>query len=693
MIPISLKANNFLCFRDVSVNLEGIHVACLCGENGAGKSSVFDAITWALWGETSRGRGDDLICSGQNEAMVELEFRSGANQYRVVRKQGRGTATRSGKSALDIQVFDGSEYKPMAEYAKRETQAAINSLLHLDYDTFINSAMILQGRSNEFSKKRPGERKEILANVLDLRSYDNVEQRAKDLADSNRTEAANLERDLQTLAGKVGDRSLFEQEKDTAEASLDDIVAGKEAAYKRAADLRGWRGAMSAKKEQADLLSEQITSRQNKLTTQKKKLEGTTANIERLKKVIADWPETEAAYLKCHDDLKNNKKSLSDVVTDIQVLTAANTDIAAAINDLNDKRAMLGELGAACPLCETELGADGCAKLRDKLTNELTQKGDQQAENHGKIVRSNYDKAHLTKAIKAGEFTLKELEIPRSEAAAANIHLSTEEIIRDNLKDEIDNTDVEITRLVEKSNALAAEISGVGDIEVRYLTAETEASELAARERKIREVITRAGEKLRQIDEYSTEISQKEAALRIRKEDEGIYSELARCFGKRGIQALIIEETLPEIEAEANLLLDKMTDGRMSLTLETQRDTKKGSTIETLDIKIADELGTRPYENFSGGESFRIDLALRIAISRLLVRRAGASMPLLIIDEGFGTQDSAGIERLVEAINSIQDDFERIFVITHLDELKDRFPSLITVTKGVDGSKVTMDGG
>jgi DNA repair protein SbcC/Rad50 len=74
----------------------------------------------------------------------------------------------------------------------------------------------------------------------------------------------------------------------------------------------------------------------------------------------------------------------------------------------------------------------------------------------------------------------------------------------------------------------------------------------------------------------------------------------------------------------------------------------------------------------------------------LLVRRAGASMPILIIDEGFGTQDTAGLEKLIEAINAIQDDFEKVFVITHLDELKDRFPVLINVTKTSDGSVVSI---
>jgi exonuclease SbcC len=130
----------------------------------------------------------------------------------------------------------------------------------------------------------------------------------------------------------------------------------------------------------------------------------------------------------------------------------------------------------------------------------------------------------------------------------------------------------------------------------------------------------------------------------------------------------------------------------MNIRLESQRakKTKKDEVEETLDIKISDELGTRNYEMYSGGEAFRINFALRIALSKLLARRHGAPLPTLIIDEGFGTQDNAGKEKIVDAINSIQDDFEKIIVITHIDELKDAFETRIQVTKTDEGSLVEV---
>ncbi|MGI8587877.1 MAG: AAA family ATPase [Chloroflexia bacterium] len=174
--------------------------------------------------------------------------------------------------------------------------------------------------------------------------------------------------------------------------------------------------------------------------------------------------------------------------------------------------------------------------------------------------------------------------------------------------------------------------------------------------------------------------------------EKGIYEELAKAFGKGGIQAMVIEQVVPELSEEANKLLGRMTDNRMQLTFETQRPAKsKDSTIETLELKITDGTGVaRKYEMFSGGEAFRINFAVRIALSKLLARRAGAQLQTLIIDEGFGTQDAQGRERLVQAIRSIQGDFEKILVITHIDEIKDEFASRIDVVKTARGSLATV---
>jgi exonuclease SbcC len=86
-----------------------------------------------------------------------------------------------------------------------------------------------------------------------------------------------------------------------------------------------------------------------------------------------------------------------------------------------------------------------------------------------------------------------------------------------------------------------------------------------------------------------------------------------------------------------------------------------------------------------------VNFAIRIALSRLLARRAGARLQTLVIDEGFGSQDDEGRERLVEAIHSVMDEFAMILVITHLDELRERFPVRIEVQKTALGSTTSIE--
>ena len=172
------------------------------------------------------------------------------------------------------------------------------------------------------------------------------------------------------------------------------------------------------------------------------------------------------------------------------------------------------------------------------------------------------------------------------------------------------------------------------------------------------------------------------------------FQKLEEAFGKNGVPALLIEQALPEIEAHANELLDRLTLGQLSIHFETQseyKDKKRQDKKETLDILINDANGhTRAYEMFSGGEAFRINFAIRLALSQVLAKRSGARLQTLVIDEGFGSQDHNGRSRLVETINQVQRDFSKILIITHLEELKDAFPGRIEVEKTPLGSQAEV---
>jgi exonuclease SbcC len=175
------------------------------------------------------------------------------------------------------------------------------------------------------------------------------------------------------------------------------------------------------------------------------------------------------------------------------------------------------------------------------------------------------------------------------------------------------------------------------------------------------------------------------------EKDTRIYRELVKAFGRDGIQALLIDQAIPELQDEANRILSRLTGNRTQVTMESLGELKGGGTKETLDIRISDEVGERRYELYSGGEAFRVDFAIRIALSKLLARRSGTPLQTLVIDEGFGTQDEEGLAHLVEAIQTISDEFEKILVITHVDAIKNAFPVRIEVVKEPEsGSTFTV---
>ncbi len=212
----------------------------------------------------------------------------------------------------------------------------------------------------------------------------------------------------------------------------------------------------------------------------------------------------------------------------------------------------------------------------------------------------------------------------------------------------------------------------------------------------VNQLLTEVGYARNQVDVLARQKVQKETRL---EEKDFINHNIAnlkileKAFGKDGIPALLIEQSLPEIESHANEILDRLSSGNMSVKFETQRDfrdKKREDRKETLDILIRDSAGEREYELFSGGEAFRINFAIRLALSRVLSNRAGARLQTLVIDEGFGSQDTDGRQRLIEAINLVQGDFAKILVITHLEELKDAFPARIDVVKTSTGSQVNV---
>ena len=251
---------------------------------------------------------------------------------------------------------------------------------------------------------------------------------------------------------------------------------------------------------------------------------------------------------------------------------------------------------------------------------------------------------------------------------------------------ELDRQQKEVS---DAAAALAAAQAQAPDIYI----AERDLLNLQEQENRARMEVGAAKQKVLVLEDLKTRRKSLDAERAELSHQVAQYKQLERAFGKDGVPALLIEQALPQIETRANEVLDRLSMGSMSVRFVTQaayKDKRRGDLKETLDIQISDNVGTRDYEMFSGGEAFRVNFAIRLALSEVLAQRAGARLQTLVIDEGFGSQDAQGRQRLIEAINLVRQDFAKILVITHIEELKDHFPTRIEVEKTARGSSVRI---
>jgi exonuclease SbcC len=248
----------------------------------------------------------------------------------------------------------------------------------------------------------------------------------------------------------------------------------------------------------------------------------------------------------------------------------------------------------------------------------------------------------------------------------------------------------ELSALTESIRDLDHQLQGIEDASTRMQQLETDIDTLQCQREVVMAQLGAFQQQQRQLEELQQQLQQKQQELAQATQQQRVYQELVQAFGTNGIQAMMIENLLPQLEAETNHLLGRLSAHQLHVRFVTQRASKRqqGKLIDTLDILIADANGTRPYETYSGGEAFRVNFAIRLALARLLALRSGLALRLLIIDEGFGTQDQQGCERLVGAINAIADDFACILAVTHIPHFREAFQTRIDVVKEAEGSQI-----
>ncbi|MCP2726897.1 exonuclease subunit SbcC [Limnofasciculus baicalensis] len=1004
MIPIKLTLKNFLSYREATLDFRGLHTACICGANGAGKSSLLEAITWAIWGKSRTESEDEAIHAGASDVRVDFIFQNNEEVYRIIRSKGRGQS-----SALEFQIESGENFLSLTEKGVRATQQLILHHIKLDYDTFINSAYLRQGRADEFMIRRPAERKQILVDLLKLDRYEELAQQAKDLSKQFKIQAEQIEQNLIAIAQQLEAGKTIAAEQEVLKTTLAQLEQNQETDQKQLQHLQGlkqqrhtWEQQLTFVRQQYQNLSqdcdriqqdiatteaqqqqlwqlisqaEQIStgytqylnlqkqdeiltaefqayqeSQQERQELQQKltkeinelnrqiqqnqaQIEGLRSQEQEIQETLSRGGEVATALaqfksakkrLKELDNLQLEASPLLQRRTGLQTqLDRAQTKLTARLEELyssetqlstqiattpqlrntvlqveeeieqlekkkvyqqrvqekglerrnfqerlqeNQRRyeKQIGEISqkiemlkvqdAICPLCDRPLDETHSQHVIQKTNTEyqevqeqfwmireqlsvcerelqilrqeytqlskelapyevlLQQRGQLEArleatdEVYDRLYDISEEKKQLERSLERGLYAvdlqseLREIEIklqelnyseqthalaraevdrwrwaeiksakledaqrrqgkidaqkPQLQTKLDALQKSLDELQTTSpLKQTIDALEREIIEIgynLETHNNLRSSLRQATSWQLRHqelVRAQTQYpqicdrissltqtltgrkadrdesnSQLAqivkqieqcpdptndiriveeriqARRRQLDEQLSLVGrlqQQLTQLETLESQYQEQQSQIQVLKRQYKIHDQLAIAFGKNGIPTLMIENVLPQLEAETNQILARLTGNQFHVQFVTQkagkRATKKSTKmIDTLDILIADANGTRPYETYSGGEAFRINFSIRLALARLLAQQAGTSLQMLIVDEGFGTQDSDGCERLIAAINAISADFSCILTVTHMPQFKEAFQTRIEVVKTAAGSQLRL---
>ena len=1045
MIPLQLTLKNFLSYREATLDFRGLHVACISGANGAGKSSLLEAIAWAVWGESRALTEDDVIHLGSTEALIDFIFQCRQQTYRIIRSRYRGQS-----STLEFQIQTPDGFRSLTEKGVRATQQIILQHLKLDYDTFINSAYLRQGRADEFMLKRPTDRKQILADLLKLDRYDELAEQAKEKARQFKAELTLLERNVAGMTTQLEQVTQLESEETQLTVTIAQMQQQQQRDRHQHQHLQAlhqqhqtWLQQLGFQQQQQQQLTQDCRRLQQDLAKAQQQQQDLAAVLREQEAIVAHYArlqrlqqeeETQSAKFQTHQTLHNQLQQLqqqkaeqeshltqqlqqvqaqlealhqqqqeiqqtltksSEIETGLEQLRQARmrlteldhlqmkatpllqrrqqlqtqvdraqTRLIARLEELQSLRRSLeaqqqrqpqlhqavltlaeqiehleqrrvyqekvrdkgierrtflerlqeqqrecerdlseldhkllmlqkeagreqqpvgalehyaehrherdletftgvGELATLspllssssyppCPLCDRPLDEphwqlvlqkhraeheDTLSQiwvLREQLTTsdreikilrqeyreldkELSQRealierrgklqeqlqgatenqvrleqiAAEQAEIERSLQQKDYavelQELHLLEqsllqlsyddknhALARGQVDrwrwaeIKQAEVkqaqkrqaqiadrqPALEEALAQLEQQLADLTRSPLQRQIEHLEQQMGAIgygLEQHTALRQSLRQAQPWQLRYreliqaqqhypqvqqqvqelnalwssrkqslqgLTAHVQALEqeiqqapnadsaIAVLEQQIQQQrqhlddrlshLGRVQQQRQQLEVIKTQHSALSVQLQTARHQMRIHQELAQAFGKNGLQALMIENVLPQLEAETNQILGRLSANQLHVQFVTQR-ARKGSQrdatkpIDTLDILISDVQGTRPYETYSGGEAFRINFAIRLALARLLAQRSGTALQLLVIDEGFGTQDEAGCDRLINAINAIAADFACILTVTHMPHLKEAFQTRIEVYKTEQGSQISL---
>jgi exonuclease SbcC len=680
MLPITMKVNNFTSYIDETIDFnEYDSPIIICGNNGNGKSSIIDMITTALYfrarGTDSRGSGmDDLINKEEKEMIVDFTFQMNDTNYEIIRKK-----VRNGSHSLTL-LIDGVDQS----VSIKETQQKINDILKMDYETFMDTVCIGQNNSASFMEKTPDKRKDVFSQILNLDKYDVLEKYTKELK-------KNVTAKIESISSKVSEKESMIKFKDDYTVKLAEYE--KEYSKLDTKELEKELEDVTKQKieyESIKYRNELILRRRNKLQEQikysKYDIDSNIKLREELKTALDQYVDSSDSVEILNKEISEVRESYTAAKEHVASINASLQQLKLELNKVKQKKQKMQDHGIGiCESCGQAITEEYKKQYIDGLNsegNEIVKKAKSLENDKTELI----DKANSFAAI--GKEKTQQLNdihniITERKNKEYKLTVTAEKISSD------EKNLIELEKELEENNK--ADIKELEDKKFNDGDIKRKISEIRDNQQNYSNKISVLKDRLKMIAEAEksvNELKNEQHHLEVEKTD---YESLVTAFGKSGIQSLIIENTLPDIENEINDILDKLTSGKISISFITQKQTKtKKTAIDTLDIIVHDNGIDRKYESFSGGEKFRIDFSCHVGISKFLAKRADATIDMFILDEGLASQDINARTIFVDSIKMLSDRFKKILIITHIDTIKEAFDNKMLVTKDpILGSKVS----
>jgi DNA repair exonuclease SbcCD ATPase subunit len=705
MIPLHLLLENFMSHARSELDFTQFDMAIVVGSNdtgddhisnGVGKSSLLDAIRWVIYGKHRFHIKKRVIKRGRVACSVTFVFRIQDNTYKIVRKMSQ----RAASSEVSLLVQDGQNWRDLSCDTATATGEKIEELVGLSHDTFVNSVYFQQNELMRFAAATANQKKEILKESLGIEVWDRYQDKAKEIARRFSAQASvlddriksfgDLDRDFSANKAAMGDLGarIAEMRERIAEdarkleaaraATCGHSASNRlEAIAARAAAIRDRKQAIMAELANYGKLAEK--GRLDRATMEERLVEAARQVL--MVSGHLGRPQAEAifrrfvpgrrlpSYAAFCDRLEQDRANL-------RAQQAKVDDVALKLQQL-----LALDPGKKCPICLTTIDdLDKVIQQRRKRTRFL--------ENAGRDAQAEL--AELARAVARQEAIVSKADLAASRLEHMGSALAELDLRIGNLAMWCASLEEEIRALAEEWRSLKdekARLDAVGMGSEPKL-AENLSVSLEKLRNNLLEASTEYGNLQGRARDLERRISERQALVAQRPtiaRELDIHNQLAKAFGKGGVPAIIMENVTDDLRNYANEILKRVSDKPMSLDFVTQRKTESGSWTETFDLVVTVDDEANEFDDLSGGEQVRVAMAVRLALSSVLMRRMGSDVKFLLLDEVDQALDRRGVQSLADTLKILSKEF-KILVITHNDDMRERFDHIITIQKGPTGS-------